>query len=338
VAAAEAAAGAGSAELDSFEPGWIEAIVAFLPALVVLFVAVVRFGPDDPVEYDREYEESPPTDSRPALVGPLLHRSLTPRSDEFTATLFDLVHRRYFKARALPNSNDLELSPGNSDFSLAEFELPVARILESVLDGGPIRLSSLRERLVEHPENVVRFDLFRQEVGRAIEARGWYTFTAARVLFLSSVGLFGAGMILGWPAYAISTSAAAYLGIATFTSAMLLFHASWIAKLVRWRRRSQTGRLEYERWRAFCRYLEDFPRLKDAPAATAALWESYLVYAIAAGIAQRVLAGADVYRLEELSGSPIFWLGLNAPPDVYSGLGERLDHAGGGTRRFLPRR
>jgi uncharacterized membrane protein len=336
--AAEAAAGAGSAELESFEPGWTEAIVAFVPALVILLVAVVRFGPDDPIEYDREYEESPPTDSRPALVGPLLHRSLTPRSDEFTATLFDLVRRGYFRARALPNSNDLELSPGDSDVPLAELEVPVARIFESVLEDGAVRLSNLRERLVERSENIVRFDLFRQEVGKAIEARGWYTFTAARVLFLSSVGLFGAGMILGWPAYAISPRATAYLGIATFSSAVVLFHASWIAKLVRWRRRSATGRLEYERWRAFCRYLEDFPRLKDAPAATAALWESYLVYAIAAGIAHQVLAGAEVYRLEELSGSPIFWLGLNAPIDAYSGLGEPLEHAGGTARRFLPAR
>ena len=49
------------------------------------------------------------------------------------------------------------------------------------------------------------------------------------------------------------------------------------------------------------------------------------MYAIALGLAPRVVAGAEVYRLEELSRSPIFWLGLqDAGPegqaDVYSRL------------------
>jgi hypothetical protein len=65
-----------------------------------------------------------------------------------------------------------------------------------------------------------------------------------------------------------------------------------------------------ERWEAFRRYLTDFPRLHEAPPATLELWERYLVYGIAFGIAERVLQGAQLHMPEALhqassyAGSP----------------------------------
>ena len=47
-------------------------------------------------------------------------------------------------------------------------------------------------------------------------------------------------------------------------------------------------------WQAFRRYLSDFPRLQEAPPASLELWERYLVYGIAFGIADRVLQGAQL--------------------------------------------
>jgi Predicted membrane protein (DUF2207) C-terminal domain len=313
---------------DAFEPGWIEAATAFLPALLILLVTVARYGPDEPVVYDREYEQSPPTNTPPALAAPLLRRSTTPGSDEFTATLFDLIRRGYFRATPNPDTTDLLLALGDPDVALAPFEIPVAAIFESLIRKGPARLSRLGGSLGGVPENIVRFDLFRQTVESEIKARKWYTFTAARVLLFSSIGLFAFGMTAGWVVFSVSKTAEAYFGLATIVGAGLLFQASWIAKLVRWRRRSADGRMEYERWAAFRRYLEDFPRLRDTPAAALDLWERYLVYAIAFGIAHQVLAGAGLYRLEQLSSSPIFWLGLSAGggaayPDVGEALARR---------------
>jgi uncharacterized membrane protein len=76
-----------------------------------------------------------------------------------------------------------------------------------------------------------------------------------------------------------------------------------------WRRRTQTGQEEAERWEAFRRYLSDFPRLQEAPPATLALWERYLVYGIAFGIAERVLQGAQLHMPEALhEASSIYWI------------------------------
>ncbi len=297
---------------------------------------ILLFWPDPRTSYDREYEQAPPTDTPPAFVAPLLRRSVTPESHEFTATLFDLIRRGYFDAEpvsggergngATPGGGvDLELRRGDRSVSLADFEVPVARVFDDAVADGAMRLSRLRDRLEEQPENVLRFGIFRDTVKQAIESRGWYTFTVARVLLLTSLGLFVVGMAGSWLLYSVSTRATFYFGATVIDGAALLFHASWITKLIRRRRRTPEGQLEAQRWEAFRRYLADFPRLRDVPAASLDLWERYLVYAIALGLAPRVVAGAEVYRLEELSRSPIFWLGLqDAGPDGQADVYSRL--------------
>ena len=95
------------------------------------------------------------------------------------------------------------------------------------------------------------------------------------------------------------------------------------------------GDLEAERWEAFRRYLTDFPRLQEAPPATLALWERYLVYGIAFGIAERVLQAAHLAMPEALAqASAIYWispggnLGSGATSlaigDLASGFGSAL--------------
>ena len=81
-------------------------------ARTLVFLALLGIGPalalDDPrlgalrprarTGYDREYEQAPPTDTEPALVPPLLRQDKTAGSQEFTATLFDLIRRGRYKS------------------------------------------------------------------------------------------------------------------------------------------------------------------------------------------------------------------------------------------------
>ena len=81
----------------------------------------------------------------------------------------------------------------------------------------------------------------------------------------------------------------------------------------------------------------DFPRLDEAPPATLALWERFLVYGIAFGIADRVLQGAQIHMPEALhEASTIYWISpggdLGSGPssisigDLASGFGSALPH------------
>ena len=88
------------------------------------------------------------------------------------------------------------------------------------------------------------------------------------------------------------------LGFCAAANAVSLMIGS--TKTPLWRRRTAAGQTEAERWEAFRRYLTDFPRLQEAPPATLELWERYLVYGIAFGIAERVLQGAHLLMPEAL--------------------------------------
>ena len=123
------------------------------------------------------------------------------------------------------------------------------------------------------------------------------------------------------------------LGVCAGTNAASLIFAGTRTRL--WRRRTAAGQTEAERWEAFRRYLTDFPRLKEAPPATLELWERFLVYGIAFGIAERVLQGAHLHMPEELHNqSTLYWItptgDLGSGPtalaigDLSSGFGSAL--------------
>lgn len=106
------------------------------------------------------------------------------------------------------------------------------------------------------------------------------------------------------------------LGVCACINGAILGGAIVNAKL--WRRRTPEAQAEPERWGAFRRYLTDFPRLRDAPPSTLELWERFLVYGIAFGIAERTLQGAQLRMPAELHDrSSIYWISGNG--DLGSG-------------------
>jgi uncharacterized membrane protein len=60
-------------------------------------------------------------------------------------------------------------------------------------------------------------------------------------------------------------------------------------------RRSRRGRNQYERWRAFSRFLGDFSIMRERLPTELPLWERYMVYAIPLGQAERVLDQLPFY-------------------------------------------
>ena len=330
------------------------AAFALLPALGVMLAIWLLFGRERGTGYDREYEQEPPSDEAPAIVPPLLRQGTEPGSLEFTATLFDLVRRGYYVAKPVTTEKktwaglrteqvaDLELSPGDSSVELTEFEEPVAKVFDHIVDDGPEVLSKMRDRIEStRASNAKRFERFKENVSDEIKKRRWYLGTGAKVFAVAIVASVAAAVVLLWMGIAGFRPEAPRwnevvqiaLGVCAIVNAVVLIIGVANTKL--WRRRTKAGQLEAQRWEAFRRYLADFPRLDIAPPATLALWERFLVYGIAFGIAERVLQGAQIHMPEELAeASSIYWisphgdLGSGASAlaigDLSSGFGSAL--------------
>jgi uncharacterized membrane protein len=336
---------------------------ALLPAVAVLFATWWFFGRERRTTYDREYEQEPPSDLEPALVPPLLRQSPTVGSLEFTATLFDLIRKGHYKATPVTTQKstwaglrhedvaDLEIAPG-SEAPLGEVEGPVAKVVDEVLDGGSERLSNFRQRITDHRSaNSKRFQAFKKAVEDVFRDRKWLRSDGLKLLLGAGIPFAAAGGALLWYGIHHFESFAPEWRVVLFIAfgACLLMDAAVLLLASRhvslWRRRSPAAEQEAERWEAFRRYLTDFPRLDLAPPSSLELWERYLVYGIAFGIAERVLQGAQLHMPEELhQASSIYWISptgdLGSGPsalgigDLSSGFGSALAPPSSGSGGF----
>lgn len=328
--------------------------LGLLPGLAASGGVWLGYGRERATGYDREYEQEPPSDLEPALVAPLVEEKGSVGPREFTATLFDLIRRGRYEARPVTTEKstwgglrsteiaDLELSLGQAGVAVAPWEEPVVTVVDDVLGDGRQPLSRFKELLSENREmNAERFKRFKAEVAQQIKRRGWYVNRglwllvggAAILIPLGAVLLMGGLVSIGPGELRWGPLLAVGLGLIAGMNGVALGASAFTVPL--WRRRSPAAQQEAERWAAFRRFLADFPRLEEAPPASLELWERYLVYGIAFGLAERVLQAAQLHMPEEIHDrSSIYWISpggdLGSGPtslgisDLVSGLGSAM--------------
>ena len=281
----------------------------------------MRYGREPGVDYSERYEREPPTDDPPAVVSAIMGQKPSVGTREFTATLFDLIRRGVLEAQPVSvkqggllgekTITDLRIDAGNRDrgedyerniAELKDFERRVLNVALRVLHNGPVNLTDFEERIEEDGEaNRSSYNAFTEDLKRDVEGRDLVERSAGRWLLPIALllGLFGVvwfllslfGLNL-WAVIGLAISNAFFLiiGIAIFWFVLRrILAASGSALNQLWVRRTSKGALLHARWRAFRQYLTDFSRMQEAAPASLALWEQFLVYGIALGVAEQVL-------------------------------------------------
>ena len=290
------------------------------------------YGRELRVPYDREYEQEPPSDLAPALVAPLLRQGTSVGAQEFTATLFDLIRRGVLEGRAGADRALQAAGAGQArrrrpralgrhrTQELTPWEKKVAEVVDDCLERrASTRLSLFKDHIDDdRVTNSARFTSFKESVESDIKQRRWYL-TQGRLAAGLAIAAFAvaAGLLLWigiqgfrgpaprWGADILPVA----LGIcAAVNAAALIVFVIRRDLSVRRKRATQEEAL---RWDAFRRYLRDFPRLHEAPPATLELWERFLVYGIALGLATRVLQAAQLHLPAEMvAQSNLYWHGV----------------------------
>ncbi len=68
-------------------------------------------------------------------------------------------------------------------------------------------------------------------------------------------------------------------------------------------RRTREACLEHKRWKAFAKFMSDFSAMKEAGPSLLPMWEEYLVYAAALGVADKLLSNLKLFAREY--GTPV---------------------------------
>lgn len=244
--------------------------------------------PEDIGDYWREVPDDPP-----AVAAAFLKWG-TVDGDAYSGTVLDLARRGHLRieeiaVERLLRKDDVQhrfiRTQGTITDPLRPFE---QRVLSWMFRDGPeITQEELVERNREkQTESHKMWTGFQKEVKEDLDARGYVVrgkhaaFGLHALIVLALVGLAVASAVVqAWIG----------LAVAAVTAVVLLPLG------VLHRSRTPEGTRRFWEWRGLRQFMKDFSSLDEAPVGHLALWEQYLVAAVALGVAEELVDGLEVW-------------------------------------------
>jgi uncharacterized membrane protein len=265
--------------------------IAAIAWLIVLLLSWLARERDTGVP---EYLPGPPDDASPAVAYGLAHEGGN-STNTVLATLLDLVDRGYYEtSEATTDDEKLDLAlkqkADRPADELTAYEQDVLAFFDQLLDGKQVAMSRMKDEIPQHSEvwrgrwERMTEKLDEAEQGdlawdRNLNWARWLTDLIAAVAF-AAVILLALSEGEGW----IAASIVAFLTVIGILS----------LSATRFKRLDADRVERVERWQAFAHWTRDFPRLKDDPPATLALWKRILVYGVAFGTAERMIESGRI--------------------------------------------
>lgn len=269
-------------------------LLALLLLLLYVYLYLV-FGKERFAEKQHIYYREPPSELKPALAGLLCNMNRW--DDKFLqATILDLIRRKRIKFEVITKEKKqmekkLTLLDNDKD-SLADYEF----ILLHRMIFDQKRTLTFKELNRQFSESHDHFKKVFQELKNCLKKE------------MKSIGHFDRSsdnrslfaLILGVILTLLGPIVFSILSVFFMRQAVLGFYVLWPVGLLYWlgskalQRRSVTGTEEFSKWRAFRSFMKDFSNLRAHAPQSLIVWERYLVYATAFGIAKVVLKALRV--------------------------------------------
>ncbi len=205
------------------------------------------------------------------------------------ATLMDLVDRGFYESRPSAGTDDLDLDLRASGErtgteGLEPYEREVLDFFDELIGEEWTALGAMKDKIPEHSSTWrTRWGTMNSSLEGAEDgAIAWdRDLRGARLLIaLLAFVVFAVMTALAWSrAHLVGVQ---ITGLVATLALMYVPPSNWLRRL------DPAARERNERWSAFAKWTEDFPRLEDDPPATLKLWRRILVYAIAFGTAERI--------------------------------------------------
>jgi len=292
-------------------------VLGGLASVVFLISAYRRYGDEPRVEYDEEYESSPPTALDPALAAALAFQGTVPAA-ALSASVFELIRRGYITATAAGDGDepDLELTMGAEPVAgIPKHLVPVADIMWRALADGPVSLADLADRMRENVgANASDYRKFREASRTALVDQYLLDETGLRTrrrgAFWSFFALVGSVILVP---FTISRFGGPKNWLILGAAIMAVASISWLlmaAFRIGFVKRTQQGALENARWGAFRRYLVDLGEMQAIDPAPEEAWHRYLVYAMAFGVTPQVIDAARMRAPAPVLHYPVYSYGV----------------------------
>lgn len=282
-------------------------------ALLAAWLVWRRWGREPDLTAEIDYWREVPDD--PPAVAIALREWGYVDTDAFSATVVDLAQRGYLTITETENDHTFAATDKPPE-DLLEFE---RKVMTRLFEGGPATSQKqLTAWAKAHRSSAASWlESFKKSVNKTYEAKGYQVKgqVAGWLLYLLLVALLG---LYAFAAFHYEAFAA---GGAAVGAAVLL-----LCCMVLLRRRTPAGAQRHAEWDGLRRFLKDFSQLQDAPSGHMALYERYLVAAVALGVADELVEALQV-RIPEVANDPTFahwYVGSRVGANVasFSSLGD----------------
>jgi uncharacterized membrane protein len=279
----------------------------------------LKYDQEHPTDFYGEYYRELPAQYGPAIMG-YLYRFKEVAKDDVTATLMDLIRRKFILLDAGTESLTeakvnyvMKLNKEADQTALLAHEKQLIQWFFGLVAGGDTLTLNQLEAFTKKENQAIRYMNENQSFNRAVvsAAQSESLFDNVKEPAQKNGAILGLTVLLG-----IGFMLTRYLLVlGTYTGIIggILFGLSMMigSYLNSIERRSKKGNEDYVRWKAFEKFLKEFTNIKDYPMPGLTIWEHYMVYATAFGIADLVekqirFKYQQLNQMNELNRSPYF--------------------------------
>ncbi len=275
--------------------------------LYVIFIVIVgfmtvicykKYDKEFPTDFMNDYHMELPAEYPPAVMS-YLYKFREINDDDLSATLLDLVRRKYL---ILDDNNSgindknpnyiIKLNTEKDQSDLLEYEKFLIKwFIDDIGSDNQVSANQIKS----YCDSVSGAEEYRKKSNRwnnLVEKEGEkYKFFDDTIHKAKKkyIALGFALILFEFMGLMLISSYSGYeLGFSLVASAFLI-GVAFILYVSNFDRRSKSGNEDFVRWRAFKKFLEDFSNFKEYPVTSIILWEHYLVYATSFGIADKVM-------------------------------------------------
>lgn len=293
-----------------------------------------KYGKEHKVDYTALYEREIPTDTKPAIVNAIIAGHGKPNMDGFVSTIMSLVDKDYLSIREVDKTNWRNKSSKEvilkfespEDNNLEDFERDVYRFLKRYETNDEIEWTAFQKKLGSNDS----FYNFLNSWDSKIESRAQFSkyFDETGNKKITGIGLAAiiSSVLLFFISEAVAPSSefpstsyiSGFVAICFILGVFLIVYPIiWKRSMGQW---TPEGRVFYLKWKNFEKYLTDYSLIEKYPPASVIIWDHYIVYAMALGVAEEALKNMNLAVPTAQMSSSRFGV-IYYYPLFYSGMG-----------------
>lgn len=253
----------------------------YLVLLVLLFVYIyIKYDKELKTNFDMEYNREFINDYDVTNIEYLFDKKITEKA--FSTSILNLIYKKNIKIEQI-DKKDYKLIKVNTDNVSESEEYLMKMIFDNIGNKEYVLLSQIKKYAKEihgtTSEFLTSFTTWQNKVtSESIKNNFYESNTKIKVL----------GVLFSLVGYLVFYVMVRFNGFNLFSIIIFICALVFMIYVLIFNKRTKRGAEDYQKWKAFKRFLENFGRFDEKELPEIVLWERYLVYANIFGIADKV--------------------------------------------------